>query len=132
MIDTWEFLLIYLLILLIGVIVLLLIIHLVVRTIQCKNRIISRDEAIQRKQEFERWRQQCRSEEKMYHGYNLKVVRLKHEKTQSEIAEILQTTQQQYSKYEVGTQELPARHIIALANYYGVSADELLGITKSE
>lgn len=61
-------------------------------------------------------------------GYNLKSVRLKANKTQADIAEVLNTTQQQYSKYEVGVQELPARHIVTLAEYYKVSADEILGI----
>lgn len=48
--------------------------------------------------------------------------------SQAKIAEILQTTQQQYSKYETGTQEIPVRHIIKLCEIYGVSANELLGI----
>ena len=51
--------------------------------------------------------------------------------TQSQIAQVLGTTQQQYSKYETGTQELPARHILTLCQFYCVSADELLGIELS-
>lgn len=49
-------------------------------------------------------------------------------KSQQEIAELLQTTQQQYSKYETGKQEIPARHIITLSKYYKVPANKILGI----
>ena len=48
--------------------------------------------------------------------------------SQAQIAEILQTTQQQYSKYETATQEIPIRHIITLCELYQVSANYLLGI----
>lgn len=49
--------------------------------------------------------------------------------SQAYIAELLKTTQQQYSKYETGTQEIPVRHIIKLCEFYEVTANELLGIT---
>lgn len=49
--------------------------------------------------------------------------------SQAYIAELLQTTQQQYSKYETGAQEIPVRHIIKLCEFYEVTANELLGIT---
>lgn len=51
---------------------------------------------------------------------------------QSDIAELLQTTQQQYSKYERGIQEVPARHLITLAKFYKTSVDYLLGITNKK
>lgn len=47
--------------------------------------------------------------------------------TQKEIAQYLGTTQQVYSRYENGENELPVRHLIALCRYYHVSADYLLG-----
>lgn len=50
-----------------------------------------------------------------------------HDCTQSEIAAVLGISQQHYSKYESGEHELPLRHFITLANYYGVSADYLIG-----
>lgn len=37
-----------------------------------------------------------------------------HDKTQQEIADYLGTTQQVYSRYEKGINELPIRHLIAL------------------
>lgn len=46
---------------------------------------------------------------------------------QKEIAAMLGTTQQQYSKYENNSTELPARVLSSLADYYQVSADYLLG-----
>ncbi len=51
------------------------------------------------------------------------------DKTQRDIAEYLGTTQQVYSRYENGENEIPIRHIISLCRYYNVSADYLLGLT---
>ena len=50
--------------------------------------------------------------------------------TQKEIAAVLGTTQQVYSRYEKGENEMPIRHVIALCRYYKVSADYLLGLKK--
>ena len=50
-----------------------------------------------------------------------------HDYSQSDIAAILGISQQHYSKYEMGEYELPLRHFITLAEYYGVSADYLIG-----
>ena len=44
------------------------------------------------------------------------------------IAKILGTTQQVYSRYENGINELPVRHLKTLCEFYGVSADYILGI----
>mgnify|MGYP002644487923 FL=1 len=49
--------------------------------------------------------------------------------TQSDIAKILNTTQQQYSKYELGIQIIPLEKINILANYYNTSIDYLVGRT---
>lgn len=51
------------------------------------------------------------------------------DKTQQEIAEILNTSQTMYARYERGANELPIHHLLALADYYNVSTDYLLGIT---
>ena len=48
------------------------------------------------------------------------------DKTQQEIAEILGTSQTMYARYERGASELPIRHLLKLADYYGVSTDYLL------
>ena len=50
---------------------------------------------------------------------------------QSEIANILGTTQQVYSRYENGINEMPIRHLITLCQFYHVSADYILGLSTS-
>ena len=50
------------------------------------------------------------------------------DKTQSEIAEVLGTSQTMYARYERGANELPIHHLIKLCKYYNVSADYILGI----
>lgn len=52
--------------------------------------------------------------------------------SQQQIAELLNTTQQQISKYENNIQEIPCRHIITLAKYFDVSTDYLLGLTDEK
>ena len=47
--------------------------------------------------------------------------------TQSEIASIVGTTQQHYSRYENNTNEMPIKVLVRLADFYGVSTDFLLG-----
>ena len=64
----------------------------------------------------------------MTKGYKLREIRTAKGYSQLEIANVLNTTQQQYSKYETGAQELPARHILTLCQFYRISADELLGV----
>jgi len=49
---------------------------------------------------------------------------------QSDIATVLNTTQQVYSRYETGINELPLRHLVTLCRFYHVSADYLLGLNK--
>lgn len=61
---------------------------------------------------------------------NLRMLRAKHKLSQSEIAEILETTQQHYSCYENGKNEIPVRHIIKICKHFGISADWLLGLTE--
>ena len=51
---------------------------------------------------------------------------------QGYIAKILGTTQQVYSRYEKGENEMPVRHIITLCKFYKVSADYLLGLKEKD
>ncbi len=46
--------------------------------------------------------------------------------TQSQVAEILGTSQTMYARYERGASELPIRHLVALARLYRVSTDYIL------
>ncbi|MBQ7284259.1 MAG: helix-turn-helix transcriptional regulator [Oscillospiraceae bacterium] len=48
--------------------------------------------------------------------------------SQRQIANLLGTTQQVYSRYEKGENELPIRHLITLCLFYEVSADYILCI----
>ena len=57
----------------------------------------------------------------------LRDLREDHDKTQQDIADILGTSQTMYARYERGANELPRRHLLTLAEYYGVSADYPLG-----
>lgn len=50
--------------------------------------------------------------------------------SQKEVAQILGTTQQVYSRYENGDNELPLRHLRSLCLYYQVSADYVLGLPR--
>ncbi len=55
-----------------------------------------------------------------------------HDKTQQEIAEVLGTSQTMYARYERGANELPIHHLVKLCDYYGVSADYILGRTNKQ
>ena len=50
---------------------------------------------------------------------------------QSVIAKLLHTTQQMYSRYENGINEMPLRHLKTLCQFYQVSADYILGLTNN-
>lgn len=62
----------------------------------------------------------------------IKELREDSDKNQTEIAEYLGTTQQMYSRYEKGENEMPVRHIISLCKYYNVSADYILGLSNKK
>ena len=49
---------------------------------------------------------------------------------QSDIAHLLGTTQQVYSRYENGINEMPVRHLVTLCRFYGVRADKVLGLDE--
>lgn len=68
----------------------------------------------------------------MTNGYKLRQIRQEKGMSQAEVAFRLDTTQQQYNKYETGKQDPSARVIIALAEIYGVTTDELLGLSIKE
>ncbi len=67
---------------------------------------------------------------KTYHEM-LRKLRESRDLKQSDIAMILGTTQQVYSRYENGVNEMPIRHLITLCGFYHVSADYILGIEET-
>lgn len=52
-----------------------------------------------------------------------------HDKTQQEIADVLNMHRSVYRRYESGERETPVWVIVKLAKYYHVSTDYLLGLT---
>ena len=59
----------------------------------------------------------------MYYYKRLKDLREDMDMTQADVAKILNTAREQYNKYELGRQEIPFHHVIALAKFYNVSID---------
>lgn len=49
--------------------------------------------------------------------------------SQKEMAKILNMSQTGYSKYEVGTNDIPTKILIQLAIFYNTSVDYILGLT---
>ena len=60
----------------------------------------------------------------------LKDLRDDREMRQIEVAALLDTSQEQYSKYERGERDLPIKHLVTLAKFYKVSTDYILGLTN--
>lgn len=59
----------------------------------------------------------------------LKDLREDHDYTQQQVAEKIGITQRKYSYIETGVQQLTAEVLVALARFYEVSVDYLLGET---
>jgi transcriptional regulator with XRE-family HTH domain len=54
------------------------------------------------------------------------------DKTQTQIAQVLGTSQTMYARYERGANELPIHHLLSLSKYYGVSSDYILGLSSKD
>ncbi len=61
----------------------------------------------------------------------LKDLREDKDLVQKEIAAVLGIDQRVYSNYEIGKREIPVRLLCALADFYGVSTDYILGRTSN-
>ena len=59
----------------------------------------------------------------------LKEIRQDRDLFQKDIAQILNTTQKQYSLYETGMRTIPIEMLVKLSQYYNTSTDYLLGLT---
>lgn len=66
------------------------------------------------------------------HVERIKELREDNDLLQKDIAKVLGTTQQVYSRYEKGENEIPVRHIITLAKFYKVSGDYILGLSDKK
>lgn len=60
----------------------------------------------------------------------LRILREERNLKQTDVARILGTTQQVYSRYENGVNGLPIRHLVTLCRFYQVSADFVLGLDE--
>ena len=61
--------------------------------------------------------------------HRLRDLREDQDKTQQEIADVLNMHRSVYRRYESGERETPAWVVVKLADYYKVSTDYLLGRT---
>ena len=64
--------------------------------------------------------------------YRIRALREDRDLTQSEVASIIKTTQQQYSKIESGKSDISGEKLILLAKYYQVSTDYILGLSNTK
>ena len=62
--------------------------------------------------------------------YRIRDLREDRDLSQAEIARVIGTTQQQYSKIETGRADISGEKLIRLAEFYNVSTDYLLGLAK--
>lgn len=58
---------------------------------------------------------------------NLKRLREAHNQTNSDIAKVIGKSRQGYINYETGLREIGIHDLVTLANYYGISLDEMVG-----
>ena len=62
-------------------------------------------------------------------GDKIKNLREDHDLSQSQLAEILGTSQTVYSRYERNERSLPITTLKKLCDYYKISADYILGLS---
>lgn len=62
----------------------------------------------------------------------IRELREDHDELQKDIAKLLNTTQQHYSKIENGYTEITADRVIKLAKHYKVSTDYILGLSNEK
>lgn len=70
--------------------------------------------------------------DKMIFGERLKKLRKRDGVTQTELAKATGLSQSAITAWEVGTNYPAATAIVVLAEYFGVSADYLLGLSDNE
>ncbi|MBQ8579211.1 MAG: helix-turn-helix transcriptional regulator [Oscillospiraceae bacterium] len=65
----------------------------------------------------------------MNYSERIRALREDHDKTQSEIAQLLNVGQRTYCDYELGKTRIPVDSLIVLAKFYNVSMDYICGIS---
>lgn len=59
-------------------------------------------------------------------------LRVDHDMTQQQIADILECKREVYRRYEKGIREIPIWALLKLAEYYNCSVDYLLGVSNNK
>ena len=59
----------------------------------------------------------------------LRALREDNDLTQTQVAQVLGTSQTMYARYERGANEMPIHHLLTLCVFYNISADYLLGVS---
>lgn len=67
---------------------------------------------------------------KFQYAVHLRLLRKERRMTQRDMAAMLGITERQYSSYETGGVDLPISKLLALCEYFSVSADYLLGLSE--
>ena len=62
----------------------------------------------------------------------LEDLRIDHDLTQQQVADLLHCQREVYRRYEKGIRELPLSYAIILAQYYRVSLDYLAGLSDTK
>lgn len=62
--------------------------------------------------------------------YRIKDLREDRNLSQEAVAQVICTTQQQYSKIEMGKSDISGEKLVLLAKFYNVSVDYILGLIK--
>lgn len=65
----------------------------------------------------------------MKYSERIRQLREDHNKTQTEIADILKIGQRTYCDYELGKTRIPVDSLITLANLYNVNMDYICGVS---
>ena len=62
----------------------------------------------------------------------LEDLRVDHDLTQQDVADILDCQREVYRRYEKGTRTIPIDYLMKLAIYYQVSIDYIVGLTDTK
>ncbi len=67
----------------------------------------------------------------MIYNQRIRDLRIDSDKSQSDIAKIIGTSQSYYAQYENGKRSIPFERMVILARYYNVSLDYIAGFTDT-
>ena len=68
----------------------------------------------------------------MHYSERIRTLREDRDKTQSDIAKLLNIGQRTYCDYELGKTRIPVESLMILAKYYNVSMDYICGVSDQQ